>query len=47
MTIKEMASSYQQPEQESKEEEEDSVMAGLMKSADEEMWQTVNLSEMT
>ena len=35
-TIKEMASSYQQPRQES-EEEEDSTMVALMKSTDEEI----------
>ena len=35
-TIKEMASSYQQPEQKSEEEEEGSAMTALMKSTDEE-----------
>ena len=44
--IKVMTSSYQQPGQES-EEEEDSVMAALMKSTDEEYKQTANLSEMS
>ena len=46
-TIKEMASSYQQPGQESEEEEKDSAMVSLMKSTDEEIKTTVNLSEMS
>ena len=45
-TIKEMASSYQQLSgQES--EEEDSVMAALMRSADEDERKTADLSEMS
>ena len=36
-TINVMASSYQQPGQESGEKEEDSVMAALLRSTDEEI----------
>ena len=46
-TIKVMASSYQQPEQES-EKKEDSTMAALVRSTDKKIEvKTVNLSEMS
>ena len=42
-TIKEMASSYQLPRQESEEEEEDSAMAALMRSTGEEIEENCRL----